>query len=281
MLFDRSFAEEVTDDPVRLLREFQIPIPLLHQLKHLDVRLWYADRLRPLRAMKVLVSEYRVTTTLYLDATRRFQDLMNFFQSESFHRTVMNRGYMSLAFGDYLRSLLAAATKHTQALPEVLQLEQRMAFARRERREWNRRPTAFHPEPHSSFLRLRPGTVVVSLRRGTLAAVQEIERFLFEAAEIPALSLCSDSPRPPDTDALLCLDREAFLLESADTGSVSTSELSEDYLLVCESLSAPKIDGISERSNSVQADRERELLEALLEAGVVVRMDATVKHNKE
>jgi hypothetical protein len=270
MLFDPTFAAAVTKDPHGVLRAYSFASPLLDQLKRLDVRLWSADRHRPLRAMKILAAEFRISTTLLLDARRSFHELMAFFRHDTFHQSVQQRGYMALAFATFLKNLCHDLGKHAHALPHVLALEAGMALARREAREWRRGSLTFPCSGSGPTWRLQPGKVLVCVRQGTLSVVQSVEKFLFEASELPQLSLCQDSPRPSDGDALLQSTSEHFLLECGEGGQVGMSTLSEEYAAVAASVVGAVDAHAWVAPEQISGERARDLLEALIAAEVVV-----------
>lgn len=267
MLFDSDFARRVLERPEESLSEHGIPAALLRQLASLDGRLFRADRQRPLRAMKTLAAEYKATVALVLDASGRWALLMDFFKHGTFHDGVQNRGFMALAFARYLRELLPSLPRHRRRIGQILLLEEAMAVERRMAMEWRRAPGALLGDAEDGHLVLAPGTGVVRVSSGTLATVHAVERFLFEASEVPALVLCEDAPRPERLPPLGDGEWEHYLLETGDAGRVQMSALDRDYFEVASAFRFPAAP--SALPPSVPAARAAALRDALRDAGVL------------
>ncbi|HLU49181.1 MAG TPA: hypothetical protein VK116_13890, partial [Planctomycetota bacterium] len=184
MLFDPAFVERVYEDPSRTLAGLELDPQLVAQLLTNDRRLWNADRLRRARALKVLIDEMKVTTTLVLAECRRIAFLDAFFSSDLFHDAVQKRGYMAVAFISYLARAFERGelqSRHTRA---ALALESEMALSRRELRDARRgHDPALRPvgpgRPGERWV-VQPGIRAAFLAGGTIPLVQKIEKYLFE-----------------------------------------------------------------------------------------------------
>ena len=271
MLFDPDFARSVRADPERATRGLDIPSRLLKQLKEQDVRLWWADDLRPLRAMKGLVQEFQVSTALYLNESRSWSALMSFFGDASFHSSVQNRQYMALAFMEYLRAQINSGEGYARARA-TLQLEGAMAVLRRVRKEAFRRPQSVADQLIGGGLLLTPSAQVASIPAGTLSVIQRVEKFLFEAESLPVLSLVTDGPRLQDLPPVDPDRQERYLLECDEASQVSMSTLTHEYAQVLGAFRTPcHLEGHQLPGRAqLDASRALELAHAVREAGLLI-----------
>ena len=272
MLFDPAFAMRVHDAPAEALAGLDLPAPLVAQLRANDRRLWSADRLRRSRALKVLMEEFRISTALVLLETRRLARLDAFFSTRHFHEAVQTRGYMALAFADYLEDEVGRGELRRPELPAVLAIEAGMARARRTWREAHRGRRV------ASRQTIRPGLVVVPgvgtalVPGGTLDVIQHLERYLFETGLIPALALCDDAPRPEPLPALRPEAPEAYVFEPDAAGQVKLSGIPRSYSRLIEACSSPRIreDLARELSGGdLSIDDVLEMAQSLVSAGIL------------
>ncbi|MAG59127.1 MAG: hypothetical protein CMJ83_22810 [Planctomycetes bacterium] len=279
MLFDPAFVDRVYADPRRALEGLELDPSLVEQLVANDRRLWNADRLRRTRALNVLMEELKVSSALALLREERVAALDLFFSSDAFHAAVQRRRYLALAFVEFLAELFGrhgAAGAHGSA---VLALEGAMAWCRREVREARRGRDAdtarLAGAADGRYFARVPGRRAVSVPGGTILLVQHIERWLFEASLLPALSVCADAPRPDPLPPIDPEHNELWLLESAADGKVDISALDPAWHAVAAQCERP----------STRADVEARILrdggdpkrtwdraEALLDAGILRRL---------
>ncbi|MAB88797.1 MAG: hypothetical protein CMJ90_04975 [Planctomycetes bacterium] len=242
MLFDPAFVAAVYEDPKGALSGIDVPEGLVTQLVGNDRRLWGADHLRRSRALKVLLEEFKVSSTLALSLSRRLATLDGFFGSPHFHGAVQRRGYMALGFAEYLADDLAGRGEVAAHARAVLALEAAMARSRRMAREAARGrdpSTRAASEARGDRVVVAPGRVAVQVPGGTVATVQHVERWLFEASLVPALGLCEDAPRPEPLPPL-AEDAECWLLEPADGGNVDVAALGTEWLPLVAACERPR-----------------------------------------
>src|SRR5262244_3760219 len=85
MLFDRTFASAVYEEPAKTLADLDLTESERALLLNTDRRAWGYDPLRPRRMLRSLAEEFKVSTTLILSVTRRLASLDAFFSSAHFH----------------------------------------------------------------------------------------------------------------------------------------------------------------------------------------------------
>jgi hypothetical protein len=279
MLFDPAFTARVYEDPERALAGIDVDSVLVRQLLENDRRLWNADRLRRSRALKILMDEFKVTTTLALNECRRVAFLDAFFGSEFFHRAVQRRDYMALAFVAYLEDAASAGRLRSRHFLAALRLESAMARSRRELRDARRgRDRALAPvAPGRAGERwlAKPGVRSVFVPGGTIALVHRIEKHLFELSQVPALALCDDAPRPEPLPDLSEDAPQAFLLEPEPGGKVNLSEVPATFARIVEACARP-VDAAAlaaaVKQHGVAAEDAPDLAAQLLAAGVLRRV---------
>lgn len=281
MLFDPGFVESVYSDSATALAGIDLDEELVTQLLANDRRLWNSDRLRRWRALKILMDEFKVASTLVLRETRELDYLDQFFSSDVFHVSVQQRGYMALAFVRYLEDGFDGgrlSSPHTRA---ALTLEAAMARSRRELRDAERgydRMLRRGGGARGGCVVALPGVRGLVLPGGTLELIQHIEKYLFQASQVPALALCEDAPRP---DPLPDLDESApvaFLLEPENRGKVELSQIPVTFARLVGLLDSPIAETeISRRAADAGVETEDldDLVRQLLEGGVLrrVRLD--------
>lgn len=271
MLFDPAFVDRVYADPLAATRGLGIPEVRARQLVENDRRLWGADPLRRNRALKALMEEYRVSSTLVLALTGKLASLDGFFGSAPFHDAVQRRGYMAIAFASYLEHVLvdyADSGGHARA---VLTLEAGMARARRAAREMRRgRDPDVRGVPSGSAERwvVAGGRRVVAVPEGTVRTVQHVETWLFETSLVPAMALCGDAPRPEPLPTLGA-SSEYWMLEPGEDASVEIVSLEQPWFALVEACSTPRT---SDELASELGAPARGRAEALADAGVLRRI---------
>jgi hypothetical protein len=245
MLFDPGFVERVYQDPASTLDGLDLPEHLVNQLVANDRRLWGADRLRRRRALKVLMEEFKVASTLYLALAGRLTRLEGFFSSQPFHDVVQRRGYMALAYVAFLEEALGAFGERAVHGRAALDLEAGMARSRRLAREVRRGRdpiVAWRTVDAGGSVALAASVVVVEVPGGTLDLVQHVEAWLFEVGLVPAVALCTDAPRPEPLPDLVPREPLTCLLEHKDVtpGEVGISVLDDPWRAVVRACQEPR-----------------------------------------
>lgn len=243
MLFDPAFVEEVYNSPGQALTGLDLDEGLVRQLLQNDRRLWNADRLRRSRSLKILMEELKVSSTLALAESRRLSFLDSFFGSSLFHEAVQRRRYMALAYVAFLEESLASGTLRSRHLAAALGLEAAMARSRRALRDAGRgRDPALAPVTagrRGRRLVAGPGVSCHFAPAGTIALIQHVEEYLFQAAQVPGLALCDDAPRPEPLPDLREGELQPFLLEPQPGGRVELSEVAARFAWVIAACARP------------------------------------------
>jgi len=287
MLFDPAFVQQVYESPEQTLAGLNLDPALLRQLLANDRRLWNADRLRRSRSLKILMEEFKVTTTLVLAECSSLSFLDAFFGSSFFHEAVERRRYMALAFVAYLQDALEKRKLKSPHLAAALGMEGAMARSRRLLRAARSGfDAALAPvaagRPGKRWV-VQPGVSSHGAPKGTIRLVQHIEAYLFQISQVPALALCDDVPRPEPLPELDSNSPQAFLLEPKPGGKVDLSEIADSFAHIMAACARP-VDSheLAARSagRGIGAKEAAELAESLLGAGVLrqveVRADGTV-----
>jgi hypothetical protein len=279
MLFDPAFVQRVYESPDETLRGLDLDRGLVDQLLLNDRRLWNADRLRRSRALKILLDEFKTSSTLALHEVRELAFLDAFFSSDRFHAAVQRRGYMAVAFAGYLEDALAGGRLASSHLRCALTLEAAMARSRRALRDARRgRDPAVRGLVNGARGMRRvvlPGIAAVFLPAGALELVQHVERYLFEIGQVPALALCTDAPSPDPLPALSASDQVPYLLEPRVGGKVDLSVVGREFALVVQACESPvDDDGLAAAMSDHGISREDALDQArqLLDGGVLRRV---------
>src|SRR5262249_24597710 len=110
--------------------------------------------------------------------------------------------------------------------------------------------------------RLAPGYDVGGFQAKIIAAIQEVEKYLFEVSLMPAMALCDDAPRLP---RLPEVDRakKTYLLFGPGASGISLSHLDKSsYLVLYQARQALEIKSLLSRVGTagVQARRAQEIL---------------------
>jgi hypothetical protein len=282
LLFDPVFVAAVYEDPKRALDGLDLDPALTAQLLRNDRRLWNADRLRRSRALKILLDEFKVASTLALLESRKLAFLDAFFSSPFFHGAVRDRSYMALAFAGYLDDALRAGRLRSPQLDCALKLEAAMARSRRLLREARRgRDALLRPlggaKPGERWA-VRAGVGAVLLPGGALALIQHVEKYLFEVSQVPALALCDDPPSPEPLPRLDDAAVEAYLLEPQPGGKVDLSGISPSFARVLQACARPLDAEALLRAlapHGIGRDDALDYAGQLLEAGVLRRLQVS------
>src|SRR5262245_1605552 len=102
MLFDEELVEAVYSAPEQAFSGLDLTDAERHQLLSVDRRAWRADLLRRRRTLRILVEEFKISTTIILAETRSLASLERFFSSPFWRRSVEDRGSMALSFVEFL-----------------------------------------------------------------------------------------------------------------------------------------------------------------------------------
>src|SRR5262249_22234398 len=122
--------------------------------------------------------------------TRSYAGLERFFESPRFHRAISQDRPLVLAFAAFLADE-AAGLPRRSALPEMIRFETACARARRAERA----PPPARGLTEAAYVARAPGVSGLAFPFDVIAAVQRVERYLFELAMVPQLALCDDAPR--------------------------------------------------------------------------------------
>lgn len=182
MLHDPEFAEAALDPARGVPEALGIPADLCASLRRHPRDAFRTDPQRPLRLLKALVEEYRVTTALLMLHTPSVRTLAAFFGSAEFHEDIQSRGFVAISFGQWLERCCADSADLVPAL-HTLAVERALVRARRRLSGTGR-------------WRLVPGVGVALVPQGTLGLIQHIEQYLFDAELQAHAALARDVPRP-------------------------------------------------------------------------------------
>jgi hypothetical protein len=273
MLFDPDFASQVYRDPAGSLDGLGVPEVMQRWVLANDPRLWNADRLRRSRALRILMEEFLASSAYALLETEHLAFLDAFFSSAFFHDAVQHRRYLALAYAAYLQDALGRGRLRSGHLEAVLRLESGMAKARRLRLEEKRLRGGRPADLPSSWLAPRTGVLSVLVPKGTLEAVQVMQRWLFEASLVPALALCRDAPKPSRLPVIDPERPEAYLLEPGAAAKVEVHGIPVIYHRFLEACtpSAPRQEVRRRMEACGVSAQETESMESSLRAAGVLR----------
>jgi len=212
MLFDPEFAARVRREPEAALPE--LPSTLRAQLAAIDPRALKLDRLLRQRTLRTLFDEFKASTTLFLARTKKLAALDEFFRSRPFHDAIASARPLALAYADFLGE---AASPIERALAEARRMK---------------------PPPIDGRVHRAPGVVPIATTRGTLAALQQAEQYLFEVGMMPAVALCSDAP-PLVLDERARNPEPLFLVTVPSDSGFALVTIDEPTYALLRSLPAP------------------------------------------
>lgn len=267
MLFDEAFVERVYSAPEQALEGIDLTETERGYLLGVDRRAWRHDPLRKRRTLRTLAEEFKISTTLALAETRSLASLERFFSSSQFHQTIESRGSLSAGFAEFLRR----GDWKTPQLADVIRLEAAIAGCRRsldleEGQMKNELPSTISDR---SRVRLAPGCDVGSFEGNVIAAIQCVERYLFELSLMPAMALCEDAPRLtglPEVD----LQKKAYLLFSPGATGISITDIDKTtYLTLYEARRPVEIKKLLAGPSKTQTQKVEMILSEWLDHGAL------------
>lgn len=223
MLYDPRFRQAVLADPAGVLGELGVPPSLVASFAAHDPRAFAADPYRAHRALAAVMREAPVSLVALARLGVPVTDHLGFFSRERFHRCVMGRGVLALAFLDDLEDRRAERARRAQSRSERASAEVAAAMISLERAIAEvRRPRVFAAPPGT----LVAGRVAARLLpSGALAAWERTSRTLGAA---PVDALLADRAQLGRAQAALFSDsalgraREAVLVEHGQAGPVAS-----------------------------------------------------------
>lgn len=274
MLFDERFVQAVYDQPDEALSGLDLSEQERRQLLATDRRAWRYDPLRRLRTLRTLVEEFKVSTTLVLAETRRLASLDGFFSSTQFHQSVQQRGSMGLAFSQFISDNLQQGLLKTAQLPDVLRLETTLARCRRDLDSARGLAIKELPARISDTLRVRlaPGVAVGSFQGNTIATIQHVEKYLFEASLMPAMALCDDAPRLGELPPIDTKNKIYLQFAPGASGITLVNIEKDEFLTLIEARAFLTIRQLFERSatSGVSRGRAQEIVSAALDDQLLI-----------
>lgn len=273
LLFDDEFVRQLYQNTDETLAGLDLTPLERQQLLAVDRRAWGYDTLRRRRTLRTLVEEFKVSTTIILAETRALAALERFFATAHFHRVVQERGSLGLAFAEFL--LEGCRLGHWQApqLPDIIRLETAIAGCRRAAALDAGQPPPALPEHFDELtaVQLAPGYALGSYQANVIAAIQHVEKYLFELSLMPAMALCDDAPRLGDLPPLEA-QKKVFLLFGPGAAGIALTELDRaSYLVLYETRRPVTLKALTTRlgSGSASARRAPAILAEWLEQGAL------------
>ena len=200
MLYDDSFADAARASAETLRAEAGLTDDERHQLLAIDPRALRTDPLRRRRTLRMLVDEFKISTTLALSETRSLAFAESFFASPQFHDAIMARRALYSAYGDFLALACDDGRLRQPQLAGVVALEAAMARCRRD----VRRKLVSSTKTRVRGLVVAPGVSAEVLGGHVIETIHVVEQYLFEVGLMPMVALCEDAPRvgalPPVSD---------------------------------------------------------------------------------
>jgi hypothetical protein len=272
MLFDEDFVEEVYAAPERALAGLDLTDGERGQLLGVDRRAWLHDPLRGRRALRTLVEEFKISTTIVLAETRSLASLERFFSSQSFHNSIEERGSMGMAFAEFLLDGFRRGQWNAPQVADIVRLEAAIAGCRRAlSREGNYRAGELPATiSEQTRVRLAPGYDVAGFQANVIPTIQRVEQYLFELSLMPAMALCDDAPRLP---ALPEIDeqKKVYLLFSPAAAGISITNIDKpDFLVLYETKRAVEIRSLLSRLAPARARQAQGILAEWLENGALM-----------
>jgi hypothetical protein len=271
MLFDGEFVEEVYAAPERALAGLDLTEVERGQLLGVDRRAWLHDPLRRRRALRTLIEEFKVSTTIILAETRSLESLDRFFSSRFFHNSIEERGSMGMAFAEFLLDGFRREAWKAPQIADVVRLEAAIAGCRR---ALAREGTLAGELPATvsdlARVRLAPGYDVAGFQANVITTIQRVEQYLFELSLMPAMALCDDAPRLP---ALPEVDerKKVYLLFSPGAAGISITNIDKpDFLVLYETKREAPIRSLLSRLAPARARQAQDVLAEWLENGALM-----------
>jgi len=167
MLHDPVFRAAVYADPATALGGLPLTADEHRLLRVADARAWAVDVQRSERVLHALIGELPVSVLVLMEEGLTLARLARFFESAFFHDTIMTRGSLAPAFGDYLATLTTRVRTRS-----VVALEHAIARLRR--------VTLPAQRPAPGHLQRAAQVRPVALATGTLAAWHKAKQSLGE-----------------------------------------------------------------------------------------------------
>ncbi len=265
MLFDPEFQEAVYANPRKIMNPLGIPDDLQDSLLQNDRRAWNIDSQRRKRSLQGLMGEFPCSCALALSQTKQLADLDAFFSSSEFHKSVQNRGSMPLAFIQFLENLYRQQRITEKQYPDILQLENHKALARR---ALIQKPLPLKP---NQIVR-QQGVSSCALNSQVIASINLIENYLYELSLVPAIALCNDKPNfpelpPPPEDSFFLL----FQPRDNDIGMSPVSIVIHDALDHLKKPIASPVFLKVMQQKGLTPQTANDLLDSLIRENLVVR----------
>ncbi|HEX4951118.1 MAG TPA: hypothetical protein VFZ34_30960 [Blastocatellia bacterium] len=277
MLFDEAFVAAVHAAPEQALAHLELTEQERAQLLSIDPRAWRHDAMRRKRTLRTLVEEFKISTTIALAATRSLASLEQFFSSSFFHQAVQSRGSLGLSFAEFLLDGCKRETWSAPQLPDIIRLESALASCRRALAHEGAYEVGALPTTISdrTYIKLAPGFGVGSYQANVIAAIQQVEQYLFEVSLMPAMALCDDAPRLPELVAVEPKQKTYLLFSPGATGITLTEIDKASFLVLYEARRPIEIKSLLARAQTsgVNARRAQEVLSEWLEAGGLMIVD--------
>ncbi len=257
MQHDPGLVARVFADPEAVLGPLGLGARERAMLLATDRRAFLHDPFRIRRLLRTLMEDFKASSAIALEETRRLAFLDGFFASAEFHEAVQADGSLGVAFAGFL----VAASLQAPVLGPVVRLELALFRARQELAAAGGADWRAPAVPAAGLRRVAraPGVAAVRVLPDALAAVQAVEQYLFEVGLVPAIALADDAPRlvlPAPTGA-----------PPTPMGIVPTA--SGVHLVELEPALFDAIDALMEGPRDVDAIG-RPLAEALVEDEVLV-----------
>jgi hypothetical protein len=274
MLFDARFADAVYADAEKALAGLNVTPSERAQLLAVDRRAWRTDALRVRRTLRTLAEEFKISTTVVLAEMRSLASLEAYFSSPFFHAAIQQRGSLALSFAEFLQDGCRAHRWTAPQLPDLIRLEAAIVACRRAYERAGAQPAAPPPAVINDRARvtLAPGCDVAGFQANVIAAVQHVERYLFELSLMPAMALCDDAPHlaglPP-----IAHPEKTWLLFSPGASGISMTHLDKAAFQVLSELRQPiAIKNVIAKPGATKASSRhaQETLSEWLENGALV-----------
>ncbi len=284
MLYDPRFRAEVFEAPAAALAGVDVTGEEKRWLLAPDHRAWRAQSELQRRALSALIQEYPASVTLALRAPGGLASIDAFFSDPTFHACVETRGWMAVAFGDYLRS--TSAEFDDARLEPVAGLEQAIVRLRAgaalrpppaaahlegERLSAARRVPGWHLSPDKTLTLAASGTAALhaAIYRQLDAQGEElVTRILDMDRSIPATPVGTEADQP----LILELARDQGSRTQWLVGIAEVTEELAALLARATPHAPPHLDRLIEHASALGADPTEapEIVLGLIEEGTLV-----------
>lgn len=275
MLYDDTFADAVRAAPDSALAGAGLTELEREQLVAVEPRALRTDPLRRRRTLRMLVDEYKISTTLALSETRSLAFAEGFFASPQFHEALMARAPLYAAYGAFLTEATRDGRLRQPQLAGVVALEAAMARCRRDvQRGPERRPPNGSPTGGDArTLRLAPGVSAERLAGHVIETIQVVEQYLFEVGLMPMVALCDDGPRVGALPATSDAEEQVLLTTEGTHVSLTYVEPSVHALLrACAQPIAEAALVVRFGARGVPGTAVRDALQTLVDEGLLLSL---------